>query len=154
MNKLNKLLFVFMCFSLLSCNENNSSSLNESQSNEDSIPISSTDSSSSLETSSNENSSNEEEKDYIASLSKQEKDNLSIQGYASFGIQDFSKYINTDYYRVVSNEEEFIKAIYDAKYDYETIWDDSTNTYTQNLIKEGSVRVIEITNDLNLGYYK
>ena len=154
MNKLNKLLFVFMCFSLLSCNENNSSSLNESQSNEDSIPISSTDSSSSLETSSNENSSNEEEKDYIASLSKQEKDNLSIQGYASFGIQDFSKYINTDYYRVVSNEEEFIKAIYDAKYDYETIWDDSTNTYTQNLIKEGSVRVIEITNDLNLGYNK
>lgn len=86
-------------------------------------------------------------------LSNFEKDNLSISGYASSGIKDFSKYIDTSSYVKVSTSDEFIKAINDAKYEYETIWDDNTNTYTQNLIKEGSVKVIELTNDINLGYY-
>ena len=86
-------------------------------------------------------------------LSNFEKDNLSISGYASSGIKDFSKYVDTSSYVKVSTSDEFIKAINDAKYEYETIWDDNTNTYSQNLIKEGSVKVIELTNDINLGYY-
>ena len=91
---------------------------------------------------------------FINSLSENEKKNLGIQGYASFGIGEFSSYVGTDYYRVVNNEDEFINALYDARYDYETIWDEETSTYSQTLNKEGKVRVIEIASDLNLGYYK
>lgn len=92
--------------------------------------------------------------EFINSLSENEKKNLGIQGYASFGIGEFSSYVGTDYYRVVNNEDEFINALFDARYDYETIWDEETSTYSQILNKEGKVRVIEITSDLNLGYYK
>ncbi len=106
----------------------------------------------------NDSSINSEEelfgKELVNSFNDETKDNLGVQGYASFGIGEFEQYQNTDYYRVVSTEEEFINALYDARYDYETIWDNDTNSYTQTLNKEGSVRVIEIINDLNLGYYK
>lgn len=156
MNRIHKLMILFMSFSLISCNEEiSSSTINESMdiidssTQEESVSVTDT-----SILNSNDSSSNIDNIDYMVDLSNDEKENLSIQGYAKEGIKDFLEYENTSYYRQVDNEEDFIKAIYDAKYEYETIWDDSSNTYTQNLIKEGSVRVIEITNDLNLGYYK
>ena len=66
-------------------------------------------------------------------LSDFDKENLSISGYASKGIKDFSSYVDTSSYVKVSTAEDFIKAINDAKYEYETLWDESTNTYSQNL---------------------
>ena len=95
----------------------------------------------------------EQENEYLLSMSSEELTNLSLQGYAASGIKDFKKYVNTDAYKTVSNADEFIDALNDAKYDYETIWDENSNTYTQTLNKEGSVKVIEIVNDINLGYY-
>lgn len=86
-------------------------------------------------------------------ITEDEYKNLSIQGYAAKGIGDFKQYEDTPSYRKVSTAEELIIALNDAKYEYETIWDEESLTYSQDLIKEGSVHVIEITNDINLGYY-
>ncbi|MDE6585080.1 MAG: hypothetical protein K2K80_00160 [Clostridia bacterium] len=87
--------------------------------------------------------------------------NLSADGYAKGKIGDFSVYENTSAYRKVKTAEEFITAIKDAKYNYKNVWDENTNTYTQQPADgytqdnfEGKVHVIEIENDLNLGYYK
>ena len=99
-------------------------------------------------------SSSSVELDFMQKLSDEERANLSVQGYASLIKSDFAQYIGTDAYKVVTTEDEFIDALNNARYDYETIWDETTNSYTQNLIKEGTVHVIEIANDLNLGYYK
>ncbi|MDE6597824.1 MAG: hypothetical protein K2K60_04210, partial [Clostridia bacterium] len=80
-------------------------------------------------------------------------------GYVKGRISDFSEYENTDAYRVVTTAEELVSAIVDAKYHYTNVWDDETQTYTQvpadNYTQEnfeGKVHVIEIANDLNLGY--
>lgn len=86
--------------------------------------------------------------------------NLSADGYVRDNIGDFSVYENTSAYRKVTTAEEFLQAVADAKYHYKNVWDEATSTYTQapadgfteeNL--EGTVHVIEIANDLNLGYY-
>ena len=147
--------------------EVSSSSKSESTSILDSSSLISESSSSSLESesislsqssvvdsSTIDDSSTSQEEYFVSDLSSDEKLNLSIQGYAANGIGDFSKYIDTPYYKKVDNEKDFIQAIFDAKSDYETVWDENTNTYTQTLNKEGSVKVIELTNDINLGYYK
>ena len=85
----------------------------------------------------------------------------SAGGYVTGKIGDFSIYENTSAYRKVKTAEEFISAIKDAKYHYKNVWDDTTNTYTQEPTDgytqenfEGTVHVIEIENDINLGYYK
>lgn len=83
--------------------------------------------------------------------------NLSADGYVRDKIGDFSVYENTDAYRVVTTADELVQAIVDAKYHYTNVWDDETGTYTQAPAAgyetaEGSVHVIEIANDLNLGY--
>lgn len=57
---------------------------------------------------------------------------LSVPGYASLGVQDRSHYAGTPYYRTVSNGREFLQAILDAG--------------------SGMVKVIEVTDDLNLGW--
>ncbi|MDF2791010.1 MAG: hypothetical protein K0S80_4112, partial [Neobacillus sp.] len=57
---------------------------------------------------------------------------LSVTGYASLGINDRSQYIDTSYYRQVKTEREFLQAILDAG--------------------NGSVKVIEVAKDLNLGW--
>ncbi|MDE6105258.1 MAG: hypothetical protein K2G38_06235 [Clostridia bacterium] len=87
--------------------------------------------------------------------------NYTAGGYVSGKISDFSVYENTAAYRKVTTAEEFITAIADAKYHYKNVWDDETSTYTQEPADgytednfEGTVHVIEIANDLNLGYYK
>ncbi|MDE7454023.1 MAG: hypothetical protein K2N22_06415, partial [Clostridia bacterium] len=87
--------------------------------------------------------------------------NLSADGYVKDKIGDFSVYENTSSYRKVKTAEEFVDAISDAKCHYKNVWDDETGTYTQEPADgytqdnfEGIVHVIEIENDLNLGYYK
>lgn len=57
---------------------------------------------------------------------------LSVPGYASLGVKDRSNYIGTSYYRTVNNGREFLQAILDAS--------------------NGTVKVIEVTGDLNLGW--
>lgn len=57
---------------------------------------------------------------------------LSVTGYAKGHVNDRSEYVGTDKYRTVSNELEFFQALKDAQDD--------------------KVKVIEITEDLNLGY--
>lgn len=80
--------------------------------------------------------------------------NLSVDGYAQYGIGDFRQYLNTNAYRVVKTPLEFLSALVAAKYDYTNTWDEESKTITQTLNKEGTVHVIEIANDLNLGYLK
>ncbi|MEI7024109.1 carbohydrate-binding protein [Paenibacillus sp. y28] len=57
---------------------------------------------------------------------------LSVPGYASLGVKDRSSYVGTSYYRTVSNGRQFLQAILDAS--------------------NGSVKVIEVTGDINLGW--
>ncbi|MDE7083143.1 MAG: hypothetical protein K2O89_05500 [Clostridia bacterium] len=93
------------------------------------------------------------------SLSAHLKTNLSADGYVRDNIGDFSVYENTSAYRVVTTAEELTQAIVDAKYHYTNVWNDESGTYAQVPADgyteenfEGTVHVIEIANDLNLGY--
>ncbi len=93
------------------------------------------------------------------SLSAHQKINLSADGYVRDGINDFSVYEGTSAYRKVTTAEELLSAIADATYHYKNVWDEDTGTYTQVPADgyteenfEGAVRVIEIANDINLGY--
>lgn len=86
--------------------------------------------------------------------------NLGAGGFVKDKIGDFSGYEGTSAYRKVSTAEELLQAIVDAKYHYTNVWDNETSTYTQEPAVgytednfEGTVHVIEIENDLNLGYY-
>ncbi|PMC40252.1 hypothetical protein CJ195_00635 [Bacillus sp. UMB0899] len=76
------------------------------------------------------------EVDSIPNTTRQFKDYdnsyLSVTGYASLGVKDRSHYIDTSYYRQVKTEREFLQAILDAE--------------------NGSVKVIEVAKDLNLGW--
>ncbi|MDE6660606.1 MAG: InlB B-repeat-containing protein [Anaeroplasmataceae bacterium] len=91
---------------------------------------------------------------YINVLDEATKKNLSVDGYAQYGITDFTEYWNTAAYRRVSTPLEFLTALVDAKYDYTNTWNEENKTVEQTLNKAGSVHVIEIMNDLNLGYFK
>lgn len=110
-------------------------------------------------------------RDWFDTVSLQTKANLSADGYVKDKISDFSQYVGTSAYRKVSTAEELIEAIKDARYDYTTTWvsnqektdeeieaekdiESYDGTLKQQLNREGSVHVIEITQDLNLGYYK
>lgn len=92
--------------------------------------------------------------DSLMPVEESVRKNLSVDGYAQFGIEDFKQYLNTDAYRIVKTPLEFLEALLDAKYDYTNTWNEETNTITQTLNKAGTVHVIEIANDLNLGYFK
>ncbi len=59
---------------------------------------------------------------------------LSVCGYAKGNVKDRTEYIGTPYYRTVSSGDEFVQALADAR--------------------EGKVKVIEVTDDINLGYYE
>lgn len=80
-------------------------------------------------------------------------------GYVDGKIGDFTQYVGTDKYRVVTTADELITAIKDAKWHYTNVWDEETSTYsqvpadgyTQDNFK-GKVNIIEIANDINLGY--
>lgn len=82
-------------------------------------------------------------------------------GYITQEIGDFSEYEGTEAYCRVTSAEELVQAIVDAKCHYVNTWDEESKTYTQapaeGYTEEnagGTVRVIEIANDLNLGYFK
>ncbi len=94
-------------------------------------------------------------------MSEETKINLSSDGYVKNFIGDFSKYENTDAYRKVYTADDLINAISDAKYHYKNVWNEESKSYTQipadgytEETLEGKVHVIEIMNDLNMGYYK
>lgn len=90
----------------------------------------------------------------VQGLDDKIKNNVSVDGYAQTGITDFKQYLNTDAYRVVTTPLELLNALLAAKYDYTNAWNEETKTVTQTLNKEGTVHVIEIANDLNMGYFK
>ena len=82
------------------------------------------------------------------------------EGYVKGKIGDFSVYEGTSAYRKVETAEELLTAIKDAKYHYTNVWDEETKTYTQQPAEgytqdnfEGTVHVIEIANDIDLGYF-
>lgn len=77
---------------------------------------------------------------------------LDAGGFLDNKITDFNQYVGTEAYRVVTTPEELATALMDAKYKYTNNWNDSTNSVDQVLEKEGAVHVIEIANDLNLGF--
>ncbi|MGN0806720.1 MAG: hypothetical protein ACI4MC_06740, partial [Candidatus Coproplasma sp.] len=87
------------------------------------------------------------------------KTNLSADGYVRGNIGDFSIYEGTEAYRIVSNADELTAAVCDAIWHYKTIWNESDGTitqvpedgYTEDNFK-GTVHVIEITQDIDLGY--
>ncbi|MDE7084167.1 MAG: hypothetical protein K2O81_02875, partial [Clostridia bacterium] len=91
-------------------------------------------------------------RDWLSVLPAVTLNNLSADGYVKDSIGDFSQYAGTSAYRTVATADELIEAIIEAKYDYTNDWDDAAKTYTQTLKSEGKVHVIEITQDLNLGY--
>lgn len=78
--------------------------------------------------------------------------NLSAGGYLDGKVEDFTKYENTSAYVKVTNAKELAEAINNAKYTYTNNWNSQTNNVEQVLTKEGSVHVIEIMNDINLGF--
>ncbi|MGM9970266.1 MAG: hypothetical protein ACI35S_07710, partial [Anaeroplasma sp.] len=99
--------------------------------------------------------------DYLSALDSSIISNFNAGGFVEGKIGDFSQYENTPAYRKVSTAEELLDAISDAKYHYKNVWNDATSTYTQvpadGYTEEtmlGSVHVIEIMNDINMGYNK
>ncbi len=99
---------------------------------------------------------NTEQEERLAHL----KTNLSADGYVRGEIGNFSVYENTNAYRKVTTADELLSAISAAKYHYKNVWDDATQTYTQVPADgytednfKGTVHVIEIANDINMGYY-
>ena len=75
----------------------------------------------------------------------------SAGGVVEGKIIDFNQYLNSDAYIQVSNAKDFLDALKLAKYEYTN--DSVTNgVVNQTLVKEGTIHVIEITNDLDLGY--
>lgn len=88
------------------------------------------------------------------------EEEFAVGGYVTGKIGDFSVYENTAAYRKVKTAEELIEALKDSKYHYKNVWNSETSTYTQEPADgyttenfKGSVHVIEIENDINLGYY-
>ncbi len=74
------------------------------------------------------------EKYIISVYSRDTSAKLSANGYATGQISSMEAYENTSYYATVTTGKQFFQAILDAK--------------------QGKVKVIEIENDLNLGWYK
>ncbi|WP_054859934.1 hypothetical protein [Gracilibacillus sp. JCM 18860] len=76
--------------------------------------------------------------DTIPNTSREVKDYdqsfLSVTGFASLGVKDRTSYEGTSYHREISNEREFLQALLDAR--------------------TGSVKVIEVMSDLNLGWHE
>lgn len=79
------------------------------------------------------------------------------QLYSAGGVLDTTKltsyeaYENTAAHKKVSTYQQFLDAINDAKYTYTTTLN-SDNTLSQTVTNEGTVHIIEIENDLDLGY--
>ncbi|MDE6690731.1 MAG: hypothetical protein K2K04_02060, partial [Clostridia bacterium] len=87
-------------------------------------------------------------------LSSETLSNLSADGYVKDNIGDFSQYVGTDAYRTVSTSSELIEAVMAARYSYTSAWNVDTQSVEQTLNSEGTVHVIEITEDIDMGYKK
>ena len=92
--------------------------------------------------------------DWFASVSADTKKNLSAGGYVDGNISDFSQYVGTSAYRTVSTSSELIEAVMAARYSYTSKWNADTQSVEQTLNSEGTVHVIEITEDIDMGYKK
>ena len=89
--------------------------------------------------------------DYIDTLSEDVKENMSTPGFVNGKITDFSQYKDTPAYVKVSTAEQLVTALKNAKEDYKTTYN-ADGTISQTLNSEGTVKVIEIENDIDLGY--
>lgn len=103
----------------------------------------------------------EPDPDWLDSATVQLKTNLSADGYVRDKIGDFSVYEGTQAYRTVSTAEELCLAVKDAVWHYKTVWNGEGQPVTQTPAEgyteenfKGTVHVIEITQDIDLGYYK
>ncbi|MBO5711342.1 MAG: InlB B-repeat-containing protein, partial [Acholeplasmatales bacterium] len=76
----------------------------------------------------------------------------SANGYLNNNISNFSQYENTNAYVKVSTPDEFLAAIKKAKSSVTNTWDSENSKVVQTVNSRGTVNVIEIMNDLNLGY--
>ena len=76
----------------------------------------------------------------------------SANGYLNNKITNFSQYENTEAYVKVTTPDEFIKAILNAKSSVTNNWDSENQRVVQTVNSLGKVHVIEIMNDMNLGY--
>lgn len=94
------------------------------------------------------------ETDWFKALPDETLNNLSADGYVKDKISDFSQYAGTDAYRTVSTSSELIEALIAAKYSYTSAWDEETASVKQTLNSEGTVHVIEIAADIDMGYKK
>lgn len=113
-----------------------------------------------IDTLANKDISTLEGYDKFNNLSSEDKKYLGASGYVENKLGDFSKYLDTSYYRTVSTPLEFLQALKDARYNYSSAYDntissfrnylDGTNQTVDNY--QAKVHVIEITCDLNLGY--
>ena len=126
----------------------------ESSENTSNVESSSEETSTSEEISSSEETSTSEEVSSSKETSTSQEKVQYKKSFVESNMSDFTKYEGTEHYVKVSTADELFKAIEAAKDDYTTTWDDATNTYTQVMNKEGNVSVIEITNDINLGWLK
>lgn len=91
-------------------------------------------------------------RDWLTALPADTLSNLSADGYVKDRISDFSQYVGTPAYRTVTTADELIQAIMDARWQYFSTWNEETLKVDQTLTAEGSVHVIEIANDLDLGF--
>lgn len=91
-------------------------------------------------------------RDWYKLMTDDMKADISVDGYVKDNISDFSQYVGTDAYRTVTTADELIQAIMDARWQYTNSWNEETSKVDQTLTAEGSVHVIEIANDLDLGF--
>lgn len=145
--KRNKLLLSLSCVLLFACSKKVNSSEILSNDSSNLTTYTNNESSSEKIVSSDNTTSN-----YFSSLTKDEEKLFNSGGYVEDKIIDFSIYENTDAYRKVTNAKELIDALEEAKYDYTSTFNETTNQVEQTLNQAGSVHVIEIANDLDLGY--
>ncbi len=136
---------LFPLILLASCSSNSSSSI---KSNNTSV----TESTFNSVTNSNTNTSSASTFISDNTSNDKEKNLLSAGGYVKDKLIDFTQYENTSSYVKVKTAKEFLDALILAKYDYTSSYNESTGQIDQVLNKEGSVHVIEIENDLELGY--
>ncbi len=84
-------------------------------------------------------------------LSDIEKVQYSVGGVLENKLADFDKYENTDSHIKVKNANEFLDAIHSTKNTYTTVLN-KDGTLTQTINEASNVHIIEIENDLDLGY--
>ncbi len=150
----NKLLILSFLLLFTSCSNSN---------NKPSIDTSEDESSTSQIITSSEESSNEQSNSELVSstsntnintpLLEEEKLILNNKGYVEGKIPDFSVYENTSSYVKVDNAQDFLNALEKAKYTYKSSYNSETNSLEQVLEQEGTIHVIEITKDIDMGYY-